>query len=43
MSNRALVEIVAGCFLGTAIAAGMIFGIIELADIIVEWSHEFSR
>lgn len=43
MSNRALIEIIAGCFLGTAIAAGLIFGILELADFMVEMTHELSR
>lgn len=38
MSNRALAEIILGCFLGTALGAAMIFGMIELADKMLEWT-----
>lgn len=40
MSNRALFQIVAGCVLGVAIGGAIIYGIVELADLIVEQTHE---
>lgn len=43
MSNRALLEIVGGILLGTAMAAALVFGILELADAIMEVSDELSR
>lgn len=36
MSMRTVAEIIGGIFLGTALAAALIFGMIELADFMVE-------
>jgi hypothetical protein len=36
LSNRLLFELVLGCLIGIALSAAMLFGIIELADWIVE-------
>lgn len=43
MSMRTVAEIIGEIFLGTALAAALIFGIIELADLMVEMTDELSR
>lgn len=40
MSNRLLYEIVIGCALGLALGGALLYGIVELADWIVEEAHE---
>lgn len=38
--SRAVCEIVFGCIVGIAIGGAVLYGIVELADLIVEHTHE---
>lgn len=40
MSMRAVCEIVFGCIVGLAIGGAVLYGVVELAGLIVEHSHE---
>lgn len=37
-----LAEIVVGCVLGLALGGALIYGLVEMADWIVEYTHDFS-
>lgn len=43
MSKRLLCEVVLGCLLGLTLGVAVLYGLVELADWIVEQTHEFSR
>lgn len=38
--SRAVLEIVFGCIVGLAIGGAVLYGVVELADLIVEHTHE---
>lgn len=43
MSTRLLAEIILGCVMGIALGAAIIYGLVELADYIVEQSNALYR
>lgn len=43
MSIRTFAEIAFGCLIGTALAAALSYGIVELADWMVEVTDELSK